>query len=89
MLHDIGKYRVPAEILAQPQDLTEEQYEVVKSHAVWGGRLLREIPSFELASQVARWHHERWTAAATPTAWPATRYRSPSPSPRSPMPWTR
>ncbi|HEY7270167.1 MAG TPA: PAS domain S-box protein, partial [Dehalococcoidia bacterium] len=60
MLHDIGKYRVPAEILAQPQDLTLEEYEVVKSHALWGSRLLRDIPSFELASQVARWHHERW-----------------------------
>ncbi len=66
MLHDVGKYRVPAEVLARPQDLTEQEFEVVKRHTVWGHRLLREYPAFELASHVARWHHERWDGHGYP-----------------------
>ncbi len=66
MMHDVGKYRVPATILGQPQDLTEDEYEVVKSHTIWGARLLDDVPMFELAGQVARWHHERWDGCGYP-----------------------
>jgi PAS domain S-box-containing protein/diguanylate cyclase (GGDEF)-like protein len=66
MLHDVGKYRVPPEILAQPHDLSADEYEIVKSHTLWGGRLLSDIPGFQLASQVARWHHERWDGRGYP-----------------------
>jgi HD-GYP domain-containing protein (c-di-GMP phosphodiesterase class II) len=66
MMHDIGKYRVPAEILARPLDLAPDEYEVVKQHTIWGHHLLRDNPAFELASQVARWHHERWDGRGYP-----------------------
>jgi response regulator RpfG family c-di-GMP phosphodiesterase len=66
MMHDVGKYRVPPAILAQANDLAEQEWEVLRRHTIWGHRLLRSIPAFELASQVARWHHERWDGHGYP-----------------------
>ena len=66
MLHDIGKFRVPPAVLGRPQDLTEDEWDIVRRHTIWGHRLLREHPAFELASQVARWHHERWDGHGYP-----------------------
>lgn len=66
MLHDVGKYRVPAAILAHPDNLTAAEYEIVKNHTIWGAELMADHPAFELASQVAHWHHERWDGEGYP-----------------------
>jgi len=66
VLHDVGKYRVPAAILARPHDLDHAEWEVVREHTTWGAELLSSVPALALAAQVARWHHERWDGLGYP-----------------------
>jgi putative nucleotidyltransferase with HDIG domain len=61
LLHDIGKMKVPAEILNKPGRLTEREFEIMKSHVPRGVEILEAthgIPS--AAIDVARYHHERF-----------------------------
>jgi diguanylate cyclase (GGDEF)-like protein/PAS domain S-box-containing protein len=67
VLHDVGKIRVPDAILTGSGRLTEEEWLVMKQHAVWGAEFLAERPGFELASVVARAHHERWDGTGYPS----------------------
>jgi len=67
MLHDIGKTKVPNEILNKPGALTEEEFIIMKSHVVHGCSILRKSPgiaqvSFDVASQ----HHERFDGSGYP-----------------------
>jgi diguanylate cyclase (GGDEF)-like protein/PAS domain S-box-containing protein len=66
MLHDVGNYRIPRELLDGHESLTAGESEVVRRHTVWGSRLLQAYPGFALASQIARWHHERWDGEGYP-----------------------
>lgn len=67
MLHDIGKTKVPNEILNKPGKLTEEEFVIIKSHVVHGCSILRKSPgisqvSFDVTSQ----HHERFDGSGYP-----------------------
>jgi hypothetical protein len=66
MLHDVGKYLVPKELLCRPDKLSEDEWQVMRLHTVWGYQLLSKHPRFALAAQVARWHHERWDGRGYP-----------------------
>ena len=60
LLHDIGKMQVPLEILNKPGRLTDEEFEIVKSHSMNGYNLLRQkedMPTDVL--EIVRSHHER------------------------------
>lgn len=61
MLHDIGKLDIPKEILDKPGRLTEEEFEIVKSHTQYGYRRIldqdNELPA--TSAHVAWEHHER------------------------------
>jgi putative nucleotidyltransferase with HDIG domain len=60
VLHDVGKMRIPKEILDKPEKLTDEEYAKVKTHAVDGYNVLklaRNVPDQALA--IVRSHHER------------------------------
>jgi hypothetical protein len=67
-LHDLGKIAIPDSILLKPGRLTDEEFEVVKSHAVLGARVLAgaEAEVMEVAERIARCHHERWDGAGYP-----------------------
>ena len=67
-LHDLGKIAVPDNILLKPGRLTDEEYEVVKTHAVLGARVLAggESDLLQTAERVARTHHERWDGNGFP-----------------------
>ena len=67
-LHDIGKIAIPDSILLKPGRLTEEEFEVVKTHAVLGARVLAGAASALLrtAESIARHHHERWDGGGYP-----------------------
>jgi response regulator RpfG family c-di-GMP phosphodiesterase len=67
-LHDLGKIAIPDTVLLKPGKLTSEEYEVVKTHAVLGARVLAGGRSDLLitAEQVARSHHERWDGSGYP-----------------------
>jgi response regulator RpfG family c-di-GMP phosphodiesterase len=67
-LHDLGKIAIPDTILLKPGRLTGEEFEVVKTHAVLGARVLADSGSEVLgvAEQIARSHHERWDGDGYP-----------------------
>jgi putative nucleotidyltransferase with HDIG domain len=67
-LHDIGKIAIPDSILLKPGRLTEEEFEVVKTHAVLGARVLSggESELMATAETIARHHHERWDGQGYP-----------------------
>jgi hypothetical protein len=66
MLHDVGKLHVPDRILMKPGGLGPEEWEVVRRHTIWGERILGGSAAFELARNVARWHHENWDGSGYP-----------------------
>jgi len=66
LLHDLGKLRVPDSILTKPGPLSEEEWEVMKNHPVWGEELLATHQWMKTARQIARWHHERWDGSGYP-----------------------
>jgi putative nucleotidyltransferase with HDIG domain len=67
LLHDVGKMRVPAEILNKPGPLTEAEFETMKAHVVEGVLLLEAIKDMPRgAIEVARNHHERYDGSGYP-----------------------
>jgi HD-GYP domain-containing protein (c-di-GMP phosphodiesterase class II) len=61
MLHDIGKVRVPDEILNKPGRLTEAEFDAMKLHVVESKNVLEQTPGIaEISMQIAYEHHERY-----------------------------
>jgi response regulator RpfG family c-di-GMP phosphodiesterase len=67
-LHDVGKIAIPDSILLKPGRLSAAEFEVVKTHAEAGARVLAEADSelLEVAESIARSHHERWDGTGYP-----------------------
>jgi putative two-component system response regulator len=67
-LHDVGKIGIPDEILLKPDKLTAEEFELIKTHTVIGGRILCEsnFPILKVATEIAFTHHERWDGNGYP-----------------------
>ena len=66
LLHDIGKIGIPREIINKPSRLTDEEYEIIKTHPAIGGNILREISEIPDIAIGARWHHERYDGKGYP-----------------------
>ena len=66
LLHDLGKIGVPNEIINSPSKLTDEQYDVIKTHPELGYDILSEIKSRPDLVIGARWHHERYDGKGYP-----------------------
>jgi len=58
-IHDVGKIRVPAEILAHPGQLTEHQRALIQTHSEVGARVLDEMKLPWPAAEIVHQHHER------------------------------
>lgn len=74
-LHDIGKIMVPDAILNKPGKLTDEEYEVMKTHAPEGGKIIDDVIQkvgniksgyLNEAKHMARSHHEKWNGKGYP-----------------------
>ena len=71
-LHDIGKIAIPEEVLNKPGRLTQEEFEVMKTHTVIGAQMLdglpfhRDEPLLKAAYEICRWHHERYDGRGYP-----------------------
>ena len=66
LLHDCGKIGVPDNILGKPGKLTDEEFEIIKSHTVRGGEILSSFKSLANADEGARYHHERYDGRGYP-----------------------
>ena len=66
LLHDCGKIGVPDNILGKPGRLTDEEFEIIKSHTVRGGEILLNFKSLDNAHEGALHHHERYDGNGYP-----------------------
>ncbi|MCT2347666.1 HD domain-containing protein [Niallia taxi] len=66
--HDLGKVKVPLNILQKPSKLTEEEWEVMKLHTTFGRELLEEtrIPFLREVGVIVEQHHERYDGKGYP-----------------------
>jgi DNA-binding CsgD family transcriptional regulator len=58
-LHDIGKIRVPGDILRKPGPLSADERQVIELHPVWGTELAGRIPGLQAVAGIIGFHHER------------------------------
>jgi putative nucleotidyltransferase with HDIG domain len=65
-LHDVGKVRVPHELLHKPGPLTPEEEAVLQMHPVWGVELLAGVEFPWDLKPIIRWHHERCDGTGYP-----------------------
>lgn len=72
-LHDIGKISISDTVLNKPGRLTPEEFAVIKTHSAIGADMLldlpieqQEAPLVKVASEICRWHHERYDGSGYP-----------------------
>lgn len=66
LLHDIGKIRIPVEIINKAGKLTDEEYNIIKIHPVTSYNILRGIAGNNLIALAAKYHHERYDGRGYP-----------------------
>jgi HD-GYP domain-containing protein (c-di-GMP phosphodiesterase class II) len=66
LVHDVGKLAVPPEVLNKPGRLTNDEFEVMRTHPVAGVELLRPADMSPLSLSVVRDHHERIDGSGYP-----------------------
>jgi len=66
ILHDIGKVNVPIEILVKPTRLTEDEFNIIKLHSVYGYEILKNIPFQWNVGMFILQHHERLNGSGYP-----------------------
>ena len=72
IMHDVGKIAISDLILNKPGRLTDEEFEIMKSHTVMGCQVLEQIPQYknnrlyQYAYDICRHHHERWDGKGYP-----------------------
>ncbi len=72
-LHDIGKVGIADSILLKPGKLTDEEFEIMKTHALIGARTLEAVREkypnngfINMGIEIARSHNERWDGSGYP-----------------------
>jgi putative nucleotidyltransferase with HDIG domain len=65
-LHDVGKVRVPHEILTKPGPLTRDEFAIVQMHPIWGIELLAAVEFPWDLKPIIRWHHEKYDGSGYP-----------------------
>jgi HD-GYP domain-containing protein (c-di-GMP phosphodiesterase class II)/pSer/pThr/pTyr-binding forkhead associated (FHA) protein len=65
-LHDIGKIGIDDSILRKPGKLTEEEFEIMKTHTTKGAKILEQVPDLAPVIPIVRSHHERWDGGGYP-----------------------
>jgi putative two-component system response regulator len=66
LLHDIGKIRIPAQILTKPGRLTPGEYALIKEHPEDGYELLQPLEFRQPVAEFVRQHHERFDGSGYP-----------------------
>jgi response regulator RpfG family c-di-GMP phosphodiesterase len=73
ILHDIGKVGIPDAVLLKPGELTDEEFELIKRHTLFGGDAISAIQAqiegrsfLNLGKEIAYCHHEKWDGSGYP-----------------------
>lgn len=65
-LHDIGKVAIPDAILLAERKLTNEEFELMKTHSAVGYEILKNKATLEMAAEIAYTHHEKFNGKGYP-----------------------
>lgn len=67
-MHDIGKIGIPDSILVKPGKLTDEEFNIMKTHTTIGAQILANSKSkiLNVAEQIALFYHEKWNGKGYP-----------------------
>ena len=67
-MHDVGKIGIPDDILFKQGRLTAEEFEIMKTHAEIGARILAgsKAEVIQMAERIAMSHHEKWNGSGYP-----------------------
>jgi HD-GYP domain-containing protein (c-di-GMP phosphodiesterase class II) len=67
LLHDIGKIKIPSEIINKPAKLTAEEFDLIKTHTIEGEQLLSQVGGLlGEVGRVIRSCHEDWDGTGYP-----------------------
>lgn len=66
LLHDIGKLGIPDSILLKPEQLKEQEWEIMKKHPVYAFQMLSPIAYLRQALDIPYCHHEKWDGTGYP-----------------------
>lgn len=66
LLHDIGKIGIRDEILLKPGRLTDDEFNIIKTHSVIGANIVGQLGLWEREQQIIRCHHERYDGTGYP-----------------------
>lgn len=66
LLHDIGKLKIPEEIITKPARLTEQEYNIIKKHPIEGYKILKDQDISEHIKNSALMHHEKYDGSGYP-----------------------
>ena len=67
LLHDIGKIGIPIKIINKPSRLDDEEFEIMKTHTIKGGKILKDISTIPGIVEGAMYHHEKYNGSGYPT----------------------
>ena len=65
IVHDVGKIHVPDPVLIKPTLLTAQEYEIMKSHAAWGAKIVEPLKRIAI-ERIVRHHHEAFDGQGYP-----------------------
>lgn len=66
LLHDIGKIAIPDAVLNKTERLTDEEFDIIKTHPLAGYEILKNIKTIDNLSDGALYHHERYNGSGYP-----------------------
>lgn len=66
LLHDIGKLKIPEEIITKPSRLTDQEYNIIKKHTIEGYNILKKQNIDEHIKNAALMHHEKYDGTGYP-----------------------
>ncbi|MFP4499051.1 MAG: HD-GYP domain-containing protein, partial [Vulcanimicrobiota bacterium] len=66
LLHDIGKIGIPDNVLNKPGKLTDEEFEIIKSHPLYGAELLKILGFLKNEQVLILHHHEKFDGTGYP-----------------------
>jgi HD-GYP domain-containing protein (c-di-GMP phosphodiesterase class II) len=65
-LHDIGKIKIPLDILSKPGPLSDDEFEIIKLHTIWGAEIIGPSQWLAPARTICLHHHERYDGGGYP-----------------------
>lgn len=65
-MHDVGKLSVPKDILTKPGKLTQDEFDIMKSHTLLGAKIIGDSNQLVMAAEIAISHHEKFDGSGYP-----------------------